>query len=347
MRAADLDRGRRAVRALRAAALDPVSGRFPDYAGREGHLGNGSPERKIGVSYKAAWRVKHRIKLRTVAGFRQKAIQSRCRRDVAPGSRNYSDGLSRFGGVAAAGRPHVSIVTGGGRASVRVKEFVWSDNVTGNVKTALRSTHHSMNGKCAQRYLSEFEYRFNRRHDLPSMVPRLAWAAVRTPPTSEKLFRKGPAGGLKSSDAAPPRRPKAIWRGRPAHFLPKNVDAPGRSGRMRSGAPVRQIRPRKSVGGRHSMVPGGESASGTGKSSLRTAAVRNKFSSASRSAAPLENSLCIFLVLEHARVGSRSECNDQPAAPHAELQFCGLLRLEGRSKYRYEHAPLQLKFGGA
>jgi len=30
-----------------------------------------------------------------------------------------------------------------------------------------------MKGKYAQRYLSEFERRFNRRYDLPSMVPRL------------------------------------------------------------------------------------------------------------------------------------------------------------------------------
>jgi len=53
-----------------------------------------------------------------------------------------------------------------------------------------------MKGKNAQRYLSEFEYRFNRRYDLPSMVPRLAWAAARTPPIPEKLLRKGTVGRL-------------------------------------------------------------------------------------------------------------------------------------------------------
>ena len=47
-----------------------------------------------------------------------------------------------------------------------------------------------MKGKYAQRYLSEFEYRFSRRIDLLSMVPRLARAAARTPPISEKLIRK-------------------------------------------------------------------------------------------------------------------------------------------------------------
>ena len=138
----------------------------------------------------------HRIKLQVVAGFRLKAIESWCRRSVAPGSKVYSDGLPCFGAVATAGCLHAPVVTGGGKASVRVKEFVWLNTVIGNVKTALRSTHHSMKGKYAQRYLSEFEYRFNRRYDLPSMVPRLAWVAARTPPIPEKLLRKGTVGRL-------------------------------------------------------------------------------------------------------------------------------------------------------
>ena len=76
---------------------------------------------------------------------------------------------------------------------MRVKEFVWPDTVIGNIETALRSPHHSMKGKYARRYLSELEYRFNRRYDLPSMVPRLAWAAARAPPTTERTLGKGTA----------------------------------------------------------------------------------------------------------------------------------------------------------
>ena len=45
----------------------------------------------------------HRIKLQVVAGFRLKAIESWCRRSVAPGSKVYSDGLPCFGAVATAG----------------------------------------------------------------------------------------------------------------------------------------------------------------------------------------------------------------------------------------------------
>lgn len=37
-----------------------------------------------------------------------------------------------------------------------------------------------------QRYLAEFQYRFNRRFDLRSLIPRLAYVALRTPPMPEQ-----------------------------------------------------------------------------------------------------------------------------------------------------------------
>ena len=40
----------------------------------------------------------------------------------------------------------------------------------------------------AGRTLAEFEYRFNRRFDLASMIPRLTYAAVRTPPMPYRLL---------------------------------------------------------------------------------------------------------------------------------------------------------------
>lgn len=36
--------------------------------------------------------------------------------------------------------------------------------------------------------LGELRYRFNRRFDLAAMLPRLGWAAVRTPPMSKRLL---------------------------------------------------------------------------------------------------------------------------------------------------------------
>ena len=160
---------------------------------REGRRGRGAEGKMPFVAAPETteeW-LPHKIKLQTAAGFRLKAIESWCRRNIAPGSRVYSDGLSCFGAVATAGCLHTPIAAGGGKASVRAKEFAWPDTVIGNAETALRSTHHSMRGKRAQRYLSEFVCRFNRRYDLPSMVPGLARAAAHTPPISENLLRKG------------------------------------------------------------------------------------------------------------------------------------------------------------
>jgi len=37
--------------------------------------------------------------------------------------------------------------------------------------------------------IAEFEYRFNRRIDLPGIIPRLVYAALRTPPMPERLLK--------------------------------------------------------------------------------------------------------------------------------------------------------------
>jgi hypothetical protein len=52
----------------------------------------------------------------------------------------------------------------------------------GNVKTALAGTYHHVSAKHAQPYLTSFAYRFNRRFQLDTIVERLAWAALQTPP---------------------------------------------------------------------------------------------------------------------------------------------------------------------
>ncbi len=46
-----------------------------------------------------------------------------------------------------------------------------------------------MREKHVPRYLAEFEYRFNRRNDLPTMIPRLAFVALRTAPMPYRLLK--------------------------------------------------------------------------------------------------------------------------------------------------------------
>jgi hypothetical protein len=51
----------------------------------------------------------------------------------------------------------------------------------------------SINGKHLPRYLAEFCYRFNRRFRLEAMLPRLGYAAVRTPPMPFRFLRMAEA----------------------------------------------------------------------------------------------------------------------------------------------------------
>jgi hypothetical protein len=94
-----------------------------------------------------------------------------------------------FNAVTDAGHTHHKLVCGGGRASVEEPEFYWVNTILGNLKSTLRSTYHAVRPRYAQRYLSEFQYRFNRRFELPDLIPRLAYAALRTPPMPDKLLK--------------------------------------------------------------------------------------------------------------------------------------------------------------
>ena len=130
-----------------------------------------------------------RMKLTVVEGFRTTDIAAWAQHHPGAGTEVVSDGLACFHGVTAAGCAHEKVVVGSGRASVQHPEFRWVNTILGNIKSALRGTYHAIRPKYAQRYLSEFEYRFNRRFDLPDIIPRLVYVALRTPPMPERLLK--------------------------------------------------------------------------------------------------------------------------------------------------------------
>lgn len=132
-----------------------------------------------------------RIKLTVVKGFRSCEIKAWGQQHLTPGSTVISDGLACFNAVTETGCHHDRIVCGGGRASVEEPEFYWVNTVLGNLKSALRSTYHAIGRKHAPRYLADFQYRFNRRFDMTALIPRLAFAALRTPPMPYKLLKIG------------------------------------------------------------------------------------------------------------------------------------------------------------
>jgi transposase-like protein len=123
-----------------------------------------------------------RLRLSVVKGFRKRAVEKLAKRDFASGSNVVSDGLSCWGAVTTAGCTHFPMRTGSGRQAARWAPFKWVNTALGNIKTALAGTYHHVSPKHAQRYLSSFAWRFNRRFDLDTLVQRLAWAAAHTTP---------------------------------------------------------------------------------------------------------------------------------------------------------------------
>ena len=129
-----------------------------------------------------------RIKLSKVKGFRKEEVKNWSIQNLETGTRVVSDGLACFNAVENAGCVHESHIVGGGKQAVKHPSFKWVNTILGNVKNSLKGTYLSFQKKHIPRYLAEFQYRFNRRFNLESMIPRLAYIALRTPPMPMRLL---------------------------------------------------------------------------------------------------------------------------------------------------------------
>jgi ISXO2-like transposase domain len=86
--------------------------------------------------------------------------------------------------------------SGTGREAAQHPQFRAVNTVLGNLKTAISGTCHAFDfQKYADRYLSELQYRFNRRFDLRSILKRLVRAAATTPPWPEPALRAAEVDG--------------------------------------------------------------------------------------------------------------------------------------------------------
>ena len=101
---------------------------------------------------------------------------------IAPSATVVSDGLWCFRATTIVGAEQERVVTGGGKASVKLPQFKAVNTLLGNLKTAIGGTYHAFDFvKYAHRYLAEFQYRFNRRFNMRTMLVRLLHALVATP----------------------------------------------------------------------------------------------------------------------------------------------------------------------
>lgn len=125
-----------------------------------------------------------------VTGFTSEAIAQWARRSLSTNTIVVSDGYYCFRAVTAAGCQHQPQVVGKKRKSTDMACFAWVNTVLSNIKTAITGTYHGFEfSKYAGRYLSEVQYRFNRRFDLISILPRLLHAGASTGKRTETWLR--------------------------------------------------------------------------------------------------------------------------------------------------------------
>ena len=122
--------------------------------------------------------------------FTTEAVAIFAAKSLATSASVVSDGLTCFRGVTLIGAEHQVVVTGGGKDSAKLPQFKAVNMVLSNLKTALSGTYHAFNfAKYAHRYLAELQYRFNRRFNLATILPRLLRAVALTPPLPGSLLR--------------------------------------------------------------------------------------------------------------------------------------------------------------
>jgi transposase-like protein len=129
-----------------------------------------------------------KLKLLPVKGFRKKEVAKLAKAHLEPDARVVTDGLGCWRALADAGHAHRAIATGSGKAAARASPFKWVNTVLGNVKTAITGTYRQLGPDHTHRYLASFAWRFNRRFQLDTMLPRFVHSAARTQPLPYRML---------------------------------------------------------------------------------------------------------------------------------------------------------------
>ena len=124
-------------------------------------------------------------------GFRKREIARGAKRWLAPGSEVLTDGLRCWNALDGVVGSHRAIRTGSGRQAARMAPFKWVNTTLGNIKSAITGTYPKLGPDHAQRYLASFAWRYNRRYQLNTMIPRFVHSAARTQPIPYRALIAG------------------------------------------------------------------------------------------------------------------------------------------------------------
>ena len=137
-----------------------------------------------------------RLLLHVVKTHDGASIEAMAKTHLAPTARVISDGLGCFRYVTRAGCSHQAIVvTKAPKHGEKLECFMWVNKALGNLKTAIVSTLKSVAKRYVFRYFAEFQYRYNRRFDLPALLNRLAYVATNAEPRPRSILKIRAAAG--------------------------------------------------------------------------------------------------------------------------------------------------------
>jgi len=131
-------------------------------------------------------------RLDVVPNWQKLTIARWATKALAAGTHVVSDGLSTFAAVKDAGFTHEPIIVNRtGKAAGQHPRFLAVNTTLGNLKTWMASTFKGFKlSHYTQRYLAEFQYRFNRRFDLRAILTGLLADAIHCNPWREASLRK-------------------------------------------------------------------------------------------------------------------------------------------------------------
>ncbi len=113
------------------------------------------------------------VMTKVVPNVRKKTLQPIIKANVEEGSTVHTDELKSYNGLEKAGYDHETVNHGAGEYAkdgchVNTMEGYWA-----RLKLSIRGTHVHVSGKHLEKYVKEFEYRYNRRRNPERMFDHL------------------------------------------------------------------------------------------------------------------------------------------------------------------------------
>ncbi|MBU2513935.1 IS1595 family transposase [bacterium] len=130
-------------------------------------------------------------KFTPVESFTSVNIGSWAEQHLYPSSVVATDGFASFNIISKINEHnHVKVPMQPDRKTGEIPFFHWLNTILGNVKNAIAGTYRSSRKGYGERYLSEFQYRFNRRFYLRSLFISLIYTASYSPPLPWRLLQR-------------------------------------------------------------------------------------------------------------------------------------------------------------